>query len=117
MERQALAVEARLLAAPVSFELVSTAHAEGIEDRTTMAPLAARRTAEMVALGRRIVAVELTVAAQAVELRGTGQLGRGTATAHAAIRRIIPSTDRAGGARPGGERPGDAPPVTDLRAC
>jgi len=87
---QALAAEARLLAAPVSFELVSTAHAEGIEDRTTMAPLAARRTAEMVELGRRIAAVELTVAAQAVELRGTGRLGKGTAAAHAAIRRIIP---------------------------
>ena len=40
---QSLAVEARLLAQPVSFELTSTAHAEGIEDRTTMAPLAARR--------------------------------------------------------------------------
>jgi histidine ammonia-lyase len=87
---QALAAEARLLAAPVSFELVSTAHAEGIEDRTTMAPLAARRTAEMVALGRRIAAVELTVAAQAVELRGTGRLGAGTAAAHGAIRRVIP---------------------------
>jgi histidine ammonia-lyase len=33
---QSIAAEARLLAAPVSFELVSTAHAEGIEDRTTM---------------------------------------------------------------------------------
>jgi histidine ammonia-lyase len=38
---QSLAVEARLLAMPVSFELVSTTHAEGIEDRTTSAPLAA----------------------------------------------------------------------------
>ena len=55
-----------------------------------MAPLAARRTAEMVALGRRIAAVELTVSAQAVELRGTGRLGTGTATAHRTIRRIIP---------------------------
>jgi histidine ammonia-lyase len=87
---QALAAEARLLAAPVSFELVSTAHAEGIEDRTTMAPLAARRTADMIGLGHRIAAVELTVAAQAVELRGTKRLGTGTAAAHAAVRRIIP---------------------------
>jgi histidine ammonia-lyase len=86
---QALAAEARLLAAPVSFELVSTAHAEGIEDRTTMAPLAARRTAEMVALGRRIAAVELTVAAQAVELRGSGQLGAGTSAALGAVRATI----------------------------
>ena len=82
---QALAAEARLLAAPVSFELVSTSHAEGIEDRTTMAPLAARRTAEMVGLGRRIAAVELTVAAQAAELRGVDRLG-----------------DRDGGRVPGG---------------
>ena len=87
---QALAAEARLLAAPVSFELVSTSHAEGIEDRTTMAPLAARRTAEMVALGRRIAAVELTVAAQAAELRGVDRLGTGTAAAHRAVRRVIP---------------------------
>jgi histidine ammonia-lyase len=89
---QAFAAEARLLAAPVSFELVSTAHAEGIEDRTTMAPLAARRTAEMVALGRRIAAVELTVAAQAVELRGTARLGTGTDAALRAVRRTTPYT-------------------------
>ena len=87
---QALAAEARLLAAPVSFELVSTAHAEGIEDRTTMAPLGARRTAHMVALGRRIAAVELAVAAQAVELRGTAPLGAGTSAALRTIRGIIP---------------------------
>jgi histidine ammonia-lyase len=87
---QALAAEARLLAAPVSFELVSTSHAEGIEDRTTMAPLAARRTAEMVGLGRRIAAVELTVAAQAAELRGVDRLGTGTSAAHRAVRRVIP---------------------------
>ena len=36
-----LAAEARLLAAPVSTEVVSTAHAEGVEDRATFAPLAA----------------------------------------------------------------------------
>jgi histidine ammonia-lyase len=89
---QALAAEARLLAAPVSFELVSTAHAEGIEDRTTMAPLAARRTADMIELGRRIAAVELTVGAQAVELRGSGPLGTGTSAALGAVRQTIPFT-------------------------
>jgi histidine ammonia-lyase len=87
---QSLAVEARLLAAPVSFELASTAHAEGIEDRTTMAPLAARRLAEMVELGGTIVAIELAVGAQAVELRGH-RPGMGTARAVAAVRQHIPS--------------------------
>ena len=85
---QSLAVEARLLAAPVSFELASTSHAEGIEDRTTMAPLAARRLAEMVELGGTIVAIELAVGAQAIELRGN-RPGRGTGRALAAVRRHV----------------------------
>jgi histidine ammonia-lyase len=86
---QSLAVEARLLAQPVSFELTSTAHAEGIEDRTTMAPLAARRVAQMADLGSTIVAIELAVAAQAVELRGL-RPGDGTGRALAAVRRDVP---------------------------
>jgi histidine ammonia-lyase len=96
---QALAAEARLLAPPVSFEVVSTAHAEGLEDRMTMAPLAARRTSDMVGLGRRIAAIELVVASQAVELRGTGRLGSGTSAALQAVRGTIPFTG-----------PGDAVP-------
>jgi histidine ammonia-lyase len=86
---QSLAVEARLLAQPVSFELVSTSHAEGIEDRTTSAPLAARRLAEQVELGRRIAAIELTVASQAIEVRGR-RPGDGTAAALAVVRRHVP---------------------------
>ena len=87
---QSLAAEARLLAQPVSLEMASTAHAEGIEDRATMAPLAARRLAEQVALGRRIVAIELVVAAQAVDLRGSRPLGRGTTEARAFVRDVVP---------------------------
>jgi histidine ammonia-lyase len=86
---QSLAVEARLLAQPVSFELISTSHAEGIEDRTTMAPLAARRVAEMVELGERIVAIELAVGAQATDLRGL-QRGAGTDAAVAVVRGVVP---------------------------
>jgi histidine ammonia-lyase len=87
---QALVGDARLLAGPVSFELASSAHAEGIEDRTTLAPLAARRTAEMVGLGRRVVAVELAVASQAVELRGSTPIGRGIARAIEVVREVVP---------------------------
>ena len=86
---QSLAMEARLLAQPVSFELVSTSHAEGVEDRTTSAPLAARRLAEQVQLGARIAAVELAVASQAVEVRGL-RPGAGTAAAIAIVRRHVP---------------------------
>jgi histidine ammonia-lyase len=89
---QTLAAEARLLAQPVSFELTSTSHAEGIEDRTTMAPLAARRVEEVASLGARVVAIELAVAAQAVDLRGL-RLGRGTERAQAIVRGVIPRLD------------------------
>jgi histidine ammonia-lyase len=87
---QALTAEARLLAQPVSYELVTSTHAEGIEDRMTMAPLAARRLAEMVELGESVVAIELVIAAQAVDLRRAARLGSGTAAAHARVRAIVP---------------------------
>ena len=87
---QGLTAEARLLAQPVSYELVTTTHAEGIEDRMTMAPLAARRLAEMVALGEWVIAIELVIAAQAVDLRQPARLGRGTGIAHARVREIVP---------------------------
>ncbi len=82
----AITSEARLLAAPVSYELSTTSIAEGIEDRMTLAPLAARRLSEMVGLGERVVAIELAVAAQAVDLRAPATLGAGTAELHAAVR-------------------------------
>ena len=91
---QGLTAEARL-AQPVSYELVTTTQAEGIEDRMTMAPLAARRLAEMVALGESVVAIELVVAAQAVDLRRLARLGSGTAAAHARVREIVRSSPRA----------------------
>jgi histidine ammonia-lyase len=87
---QALTAEARLLAQPVSFEVVSSTQAEGIEDRVSMAPLAARRLREMVELGERILAIELVVAAQAVDLRSPPTLGNGTHRAHELVRERIP---------------------------
>ena len=96
---QAIAVEARLLAQPVSFELVSTTQAEGIEDRMTMAPLAARRLEEMVELGARVVSIELMLAAQACDLRGA-KLGVGTARA-ARQRPALRPVPRGGRAAPG----------------
>jgi histidine ammonia-lyase len=86
---QAFAAEAKLLAQPVSLELVSTLQAEAIEDRTTMAPLAARRLAEQVELGARVVSIELMLAAQACDLRGH-VLGAGTARVRAAVRELVP---------------------------
>jgi len=86
---QAFAAEARLLAYPVSFEIVSTTQAEGIEDRMTMAPLAARRLEAMVELGARVVSIELLLAAQACDLRGA-PLGTGTGALRDTVRRFAP---------------------------
>ena len=126
---QAIAAEARLLAHPVSFEVVSTSKAEGIEDRTTMAPLSARRLADMADLGARVVALELLVAAQATDLRRPLPPGRGDRTgAWSRARAGRLHRPRAGPARgsgaarrcgPGGPlRPGrPARPVTGHRAA
>lgn len=86
---QSLGAEANLLAQPVSFTVLSTSGAEGIEDRASLLPLSARRLSEMVGLGEGIVAIELVVAAQAVDVRGVGPLGGATGQAHALIREAI----------------------------
>jgi histidine ammonia-lyase len=105
---QGIAAEARLLAQPVSFELASTSQHEGIEDRTTMAPLGARRLAEMVELGARVTAIELTVAAQAVDLRGRPALGAGTGRAYDLVRERVSFTDA------GETLPRDLEPLVEL---
>jgi histidine ammonia-lyase len=105
---QALAVEAKLLAQPVSIETGSTSHHEGIEDRITLAPLAARRLAQMVELGERLAAIELVVAAQAIDLRGQPQLGAATGALYRAVRKLVPATGR------GEPPPQDLEPVVAL---
>jgi histidine ammonia-lyase len=97
-----LAGEARLLAQPVTLEQPTSAIAEGIEDRITMAPTGARRLHEMAGLAVRLAAVELQCAAQAVDLRGHADgLGAGTARAYAEVRRTLPFVGA--GAAPGGD--------------
>ncbi|MGH3126645.1 MAG: aromatic amino acid lyase [Gaiellaceae bacterium] len=90
---QAIAAEARLLAAPVSFELASTMQESGVEDRTALTSLGARRASEMLDLGARVVAIELTVAAQAVDLRGPLALGTGASSVRTAVRERVPLLD------------------------
>ncbi|HET9847457.1 MAG TPA: aromatic amino acid ammonia-lyase [Candidatus Dormibacteraeota bacterium] len=104
----ALAAEARLLAQPVSVEVSTTSIADGIEDRMTLAPLAARRLREMVSLGERVVAIELLVAAQAAELRGRAPLGQGTSRLVQRLRKRVSLF------RSAEDFPVDLEPVVDL---
>ena len=107
---QAITVEARTLAHPVSYELASSVKGEGIEDRATMAPLSARRLANMVQLCARVAAIELVVAAQAIDLRAPGQLGLGTGRAFRMVRELVPFTQA------DGTLPADLEPVVELVA-
>ena len=100
---QGLTAEARLLAQPVSFEVVTSTHAEGIEDRMTMAPLSARRLADMVELGEAIVAIELVDRRPGRRPAAAGAPGRGHAARPRprAGGRALPRRGRAARARPG----------------
>jgi histidine ammonia-lyase len=99
----AAAAEARLLALPATLDLSTSTTAEGIEDRVIPTPVAARRLEEMSRLGRYVAAVELYVAAQAVDLRDrSGELGEGTRRVYELVRAHAP--------RP---LPGE-PPLADL---
>ncbi|MEI6626023.1 MAG: aromatic amino acid ammonia-lyase [Thermoleophilia bacterium] len=88
---QSIVSEACLLAAPVSFQMVSSSQAEGIEDRTALTSLSARRLAEMVRLGGYVVAMELVAATQAIDLRDGPRLGTGTQVAYDQIRATLPA--------------------------
>ena len=104
------------LAHPVSYELASSVKGEGIEDRATMAPLSARRLADMIQLCARVAAIEFVVAAQAIDLRerpgltgaAPGQLGLGTGRAYRMIREVVPFTQA------DGTFPADLEPLVDL---
>jgi histidine ammonia-lyase len=82
----ALASEARFLANPVSLDYRGQL-AEGVEDHASMAPLAVSTTSTLVSLMHRLVALELIISAQAVDLRGGPErLGSGTRPAYALVR-------------------------------
>ncbi|MDP2872817.1 MAG: histidine ammonia-lyase [Bacillota bacterium] len=92
----ALASENKLLASPASVDTIPTSANQ--EDHVSMGAAAARKLARVVAQTRTIVAIELLAAAQAVELRAEQDglpsppagMGRGTVTAYAALRELVP---------------------------
>ncbi|MDH6232211.1 histidine ammonia-lyase [Mesorhizobium soli] len=87
---KSIASEARLLTAPVVGELASSSHSNGVMDRASLAALSARRSAELYIIGKSAIAMELMVAAQAVELRGRLPLGGTTQLLLAFVRQAVP---------------------------
>jgi histidine ammonia-lyase len=90
----ALTAEARHIANPVSLDYRGQL-AEGVEDHASMAPLGVRMTSRLVSLMHRLVALEMIVAAQAVDLRGGPEhVGDGLRIAYDFVReRVAVLTD------------------------
>jgi histidine ammonia-lyase len=81
----ALRAECRHRANPASLDFTPVAN--GVEDHSPQTPLTLRKAAEICHALRRLVAIELMVAAQAIELRDPPPaLGAPLAAAHGAIR-------------------------------
>jgi len=90
----ALVAENKTLTHPASSDSIPTS--SNFEDFVSMGPGAAQKAARVVENAQYVIAIELLAAAQAVDLRGSGGLGRGTGKVHRLIRSRVPpvSEDR-----------------------
>jgi histidine ammonia-lyase len=84
---QALTVEIRHLAAPLS--IMPTISADAVEDDSTGATHAALRLRDQLGRMELLAAIELIVAAQAVDLAAPARLGAGTAAGFAVVREWV----------------------------
>jgi histidine ammonia-lyase len=92
---QALVIEIRPAAAP--FAVHPTVGADGVEDDSTGATQAALRVHDQLARLRRLIGLELVVAARAVTLAAPGRFGAGTGAAYEVVREYV---DELGEGRP-----------------
>jgi histidine ammonia-lyase len=88
----ALDAEIRHLMNPVSTDYFAVAG--DIEDHATNAPLVVEKTAKILDNARYILGIEAMHAAQAVDLRGSIQLGAGSQVLYEAIRAQVPFLDQ-----------------------
>jgi histidine ammonia-lyase len=87
----ALLAGLRHAALPVVLDIVPVS--EGVEDHATQAPLAVAKTARILELWWRLVALEAMAGAEAVDCRPGHRLGVGTAALHGAVRGIVAPLD------------------------
>lgn len=88
----ALEAEIRHLALPVSLSPIPVS--DGIEDQSSMAPRVISKTQDIIKRFHHMIAMELLLSAEAVELRGvTDTLGAGTLSVQQAIRDRVPALE------------------------
>jgi histidine ammonia-lyase len=79
----------RHLALPISLGVMAVS--DGIEDQASMAPAVVAKVSETLGHVRHLIAIELMVSAQAIELRGVAdRLGEGMLAIHTAVRSHCP---------------------------
>ncbi|MFY9130218.1 MAG: histidine ammonia-lyase [Saccharofermentanales bacterium] len=83
-----LVSENKVLAHPASVDSIPSSANK--EDHVSMGAFAARKAGMIVANSRRVIAIELMCAAQAIDLQERRQLGRGTRRLYELVRRTIP---------------------------
>jgi histidine ammonia-lyase len=111
----ALEAEIRHLALPLG--AMTAPVADGVEDYAPMTPRVVEKTHEIVRRLARLAAIELVVAAQAVDLGDRRKLGRGTAQAFAFVRKHIARLDEDRPTGPDFERLATAILAGDLAAA
>jgi histidine ammonia-lyase len=111
----ALEAEIRHLASPLG--PMTAPVADGAEDYAPMTPRIIEKTRDIVARLVRLAAVELTVAAQAVDLRGSCSLGAGTRRIYAFVRERVAALDEDRPSGPDFEKLAQAIMAGDLRAA
>src|SRR6516225_3041076 len=90
----ALVAESRVLSHPASVDSIPSS--AGREDHVSMGMTAALKARQVVEFTRTCLAVEVLVAAQALDFRKPLRAGRGVAAAHAAVRQVVPPMGRTG---------------------
>jgi histidine ammonia-lyase len=90
----ALVSENKVLCHPASVDSIPTE--AGQEDYVSMGPIAARKARSVIVHARRVLAIELLAACQALDLGAPLRPGRGVAAARARVRQAVPfmKTDR-----------------------
>lgn len=82
-----LVSENKVLAHPASVDSIPSSANQ--EDHVSMGTIAARKAMEILKNARKVVAMELMAACQAIDLRGKGKLGEGTEVAYQTLRKEI----------------------------
>lgn len=82
-----LVSENKVLAHPASVDSIPSSANQ--EDHVSMGTIAARKAMEILKNARKVIAMELMAACQAIDLRGKDKLGKGTEVAYKTLRREV----------------------------